>query len=60
MENPILANFSIFDIYGKKVLEKTEVNQSEIHLSNSNFSQGVYFFKIEMEGKELVKKFIKM
>lgn len=59
MENPALANFSIFDIYGKKVFEKNGVNQSEIQLSTSNFSQGVYFLKIEMEGKEFVKKFIK-
>jgi hypothetical protein len=41
-------------------LEKMEVNQSEIQLSTSSFSQGVYFLRIEMEGKELVKKFIKM
>ncbi len=60
MENASSANFSIFDIYGKKVLEKTEVNQNEIQLSTSNFSQGVYFLTIEMEGKEFVKKFIKM
>ncbi len=60
IENPALTNFSIFDIYGKKILEKTEVNQSEIQLSTSHFSSGVYFLKIEMEGKELVKKFIKM
>ncbi len=60
MENPALANIAIFDIYGKNVLEKTEVNQNEIQLSTSNFSSGIYFLKIEMDGKELVKKFIKM
>ncbi len=60
MEKPTQANFSIFDIYGKKVLEKNRINQSEIQLSTSNFSQGIYFLKIEMDGKELVKKFIKM
>ncbi|MFK7775640.1 MAG: T9SS type A sorting domain-containing protein [Saprospiraceae bacterium] len=60
MENPSLTNFSIFDIYGKKVLEKTEVNQNEIQLSTSIFSPGVYFLRIEIEGKELVKKIIKM
>ncbi|MFK7775916.1 MAG: T9SS type A sorting domain-containing protein [Saprospiraceae bacterium] len=60
MENPSKANFSIFDIYGKKVLERMEVNQNEIQISTSNFSSGVYFLKIEMDGKELVKKFIKI
>ncbi|MFK7775641.1 MAG: T9SS type A sorting domain-containing protein, partial [Saprospiraceae bacterium] len=60
IENPSQANFSIFDIYGKKVLEKIGMNQSEIQLSTSILSQGVYFLKIEMDGKELVKKFIKM
>ena len=60
MENPSLANFSIFDIYGKKVLENTEVNQSDIQFSTSTFSSGIYFLRIEMDGKELVKKFIKM
>jgi hypothetical protein len=60
MENQASAQLTIFDIYGKKVLEKMEVNQNEIQLSTSSFSQGVYFLKMEMEGKELVKKFIKM
>ncbi len=60
MENPTQANFTIFDIYGKKVLEKNGVHQSEIQLSTSTFSQGIYFLKIEMDGKEVVKKFIKM
>jgi len=36
------------------------VNDSDVQLSTSHFSQGVYFLKIEMEGKELVKKFVKM
>lgn len=60
MKNPSQASISIFDIYGKRVLEKMEVDQNEIQLSTSNFSKGIYFLKIEMEGKELVKKFIKM
>lgn len=60
MENPSLINLSIFDIYGKKVCEKTKVTQTEVQLSTSNFSQGVYFLNIEVEGKEFVKKFIKM
>ena len=60
MEITSSANFSIFDIYGKRVFEKTEVNQNEIQLSTSSFSSGVYFIKMEMEGKELVKKFIKL
>ncbi|MFK8007157.1 MAG: T9SS type A sorting domain-containing protein, partial [Saprospiraceae bacterium] len=60
MENSSQANFSIFDIYGKKVLEKMEVNQNKIQLSTSTFSSGIYFLKIEMEGKEFVQKFIKM
>ena len=60
MENPSVANFSIFDIYGKKVFEKTELNQNEIQFSTSNFSKGVYFLKIKMEGKELVHRFIKL
>jgi hypothetical protein len=60
MEDPALANFSIFDIYGKKVLEKNGVNQPEVQLSTSSFSQGVYFLRIEMEGKKMMMKFIKL
>ncbi|MFK8007156.1 MAG: T9SS type A sorting domain-containing protein [Saprospiraceae bacterium] len=60
IENSLQANFSIFDMYGKRVLEKMEVNRNEIQLSTSNFSSGVYFLKIEMDGKEFVKKFIKI
>ena len=60
IENPALANFSIFDIYGKKVLEKKGVNQPEVQLSTSAFSSGVYFLKIEIEGKEMMMKFLKL
>ncbi len=60
MENLSSAQMTVFDIYGKNILEKTALNQNEIQLSTSNFSQGIYFLRIEMEGKELVKKFIKM
>lgn len=60
IENSAVANFSIFDIYGKKVLGKNRINQSDFQLSTSNFPAGVYFLKMEMEGKKLVKKFIKM
>lgn len=60
MENPSRGNFSIFDIYGKKVLEKSSVNQNKVQISAANFSQGVYFLKIEMKGKEFVKKFVKI
>ena len=59
MENPATSHITIFDIYGKKVLEKMETRQSEVQLSTSQFPQGVYFIKIEMEGKGFVKKFIK-
>ena len=60
MENPTSSHLTIFDIYGKKVLEKIENEQSEIQFSIGHFSKGVYFLKIEMEGKEFVHKFIKM
>ena len=60
MENPTSSTISIFDIYGKKVLESKENFQNEFQLSTANFSNGVYFLKIEMDGKELVKKFIKL
>ncbi len=60
MENPTPSHITIFNIYGKKVFEKMDVNQSEIQVSTSHFSQGVYFLKIEIEGKEFVQKFLKM
>ena len=60
MDNPSLVNFSIFDIYGKKVLEKRGVRDNEIQISTSNFSSGVYFLKVKIDEKEFVKKFIKL
>lgn len=60
MENPTKAIFYIFDIYGKRVLEKSGVLEQETQLSTSTLSQGIYFLKIKTEGQEFVKKFIKI
>lgn len=50
----------IFDALGKQVLEKNNLVEKDFQLSTANFSEGIYFLKIEIEGKTTIKKFIKM
>jgi len=52
-------HFTIFDIYGKKVLENNTFSTSEIQLPIDHLTQGIYFLKIEIKGKSFIKKFVK-
>ena len=52
------ANVKLYDILGKKVLEKT-VYSTQKKINVSNLSKGVYLAKIEANGLSITKKIIK-
>ena len=52
------ANVKLYDILGKKVLEKT-VSSTQKKINVSNLSKGVYLAKIEANGLSITKKIIK-
>ncbi len=52
------ANVKLYDILGKKVLEKT-VSSTQNKINVSNLSKGVYLAKIEANGLSITKKIIK-
>lgn len=55
INNEQVENIQVFDINGKLVISKS--NSSEINISN--LSKGVYFAKIQIDGKLINKKIIK-
>ena len=52
------ATVKLYDILGKKVLEKT-VSSTQKKINVSNLSKGVYLAKIEANGLSITKKIIK-
>ena len=60
LENPEAVSFEILDLYGRKVFEKAESVESNFQLPIEHLSNGVYFLKLNMEGKYDVRKFLKM
>jgi hypothetical protein len=52
------ATVKLYDILGKKVLEKT-VSSTKTKINVSNLSKGVYLAKIEANGLSITKKIIK-
>ncbi len=44
------ATFSIFDLQGRLVLQKT-IDQATFYLYNDNLPQGMFFCKVEQQGK---------
>ena len=60
LEKIASSKLAIFDALGNRVLEKNNLAEKEFQLSTANFSEGIYFLKIEIEGKIMIKKFIKM
>jgi len=60
MENISNVDFTIFDIYGKNVFQQNEITIESTNLNISHLSNGIYFLKIKMGGKEWVEKFVKL
>ncbi|TVZ56284.1 putative secreted protein (Por secretion system target) [Lutibacter sp. Hel_I_33_5] len=57
--NSSIKKVEIFNLMGQKSLSKKIDNQSIINLDVSNFSKGIYLLKIQGEGREYLKKFVK-
>jgi hypothetical protein len=49
-------NIEVFDSIGREVLNKTNTHNHQIDLTD--YSKGIYFVKISIEGKQLVKKIV--
>ncbi len=61
VESDILSNktFTVFDVLGKNILSFKSKN-SLVNFDMSKLNSGVYFLKIEVDGKFTTKKFIKI
>jgi hypothetical protein len=53
-----IDNLSIFDILGKQIIEKTDMQQNET-IDLSGFENGIYLVRIQTENRYLIKKIIK-
>lgn len=60
LEKIASSQLAVFDALGNLVLEKNNLSGKEFQLSTVDFSEGIYFLKIRMNGKEVIKKFIKI
>ncbi len=61
MRNGILGekmDILVYDLTGKLILNRTNIFKNEYPLDMSTISKGVYFMKINIENKSLVKKLI--
>ena len=58
-EKSTKASFTVFDLYGNVLLQKKESTQEHAQIPISDFPQEIYFLKIQMDGKEVVQKFLK-
>jgi len=56
--NDNIQKFSIFDITGKKIIEKTEIQQNKT-IDLSNLDNGIYIIKIQTDKKIFTTKIIK-
>ena len=54
-------DIAVFDVLGKQVFskQKAELIDSSFTLDVSNYNNGLYFVKINSEGKTITKKLIK-
>ena len=53
------TQIQVYDISGKLILTKENLNVSETNLDLSSASQGIYFIKISSENQSVVKRLIK-
>jgi hypothetical protein len=53
------TQIQVYDISGKLILTKENLNVSETNLDLSSASQGIYFIKVSSENQSVVKRLIK-
>lgn len=51
-------NYLVTDITGKVILQERQITQNNYALDMSGFSTGMYFLRIESEGRSLTKKLV--
>lgn len=51
-------SIKVFDITGKQIISKKDINDSNYKLNMSNFAKGIYLLNIEMNGKSATQKLI--
>ncbi|OSY89050.1 hypothetical protein WH52_02820 [Tenacibaculum holothuriorum] len=51
-------NIKVYDITGKQIFSKKDLNDSNYKLNMSNFAKGIYLLNMEMNGKSATKKLI--
>jgi len=59
-EVPQEARIGIFDITGKLLIDQKSQGNSQLEIDITTLSGGIYFCKVEMNGKKLVRKFGKI
>lgn len=57
--NNLPESYKVYNMLGQLVASKTILNESDLAVSTSNYSNGMYFIKIEKEGNVLSLPFIK-
>ncbi|MDA0178192.1 MULTISPECIES: M43 family zinc metalloprotease [Mesoflavibacter] len=57
--NNLPESYKVYNMLGQLVASKTILNDSDLAVSTSNYSNGMYFIKIEKEGNVLSLPFIK-
>lgn len=53
-----IKQIQVFDIVGKKIIEKTEINQNEM-IDLSNFKNGIYIIKTQTGNEIFITKIVK-
>ena len=54
-----MVNIAIMDVYGKVIMTNESNSINKLTFDVSELSLGIYFVKINIEGKNLIRKFIK-
>lgn len=55
-DEDFLNSLEVFDLYGKKVFEKNDLNSEIIEIDNLNLISGFYIFKINTKSRTYFKK----
>lgn len=55
-ETSRIENIQLFDLYGKMLFEKSNINDHQIQIDLSNFSDGLYFIRINNQLMKVVKQ----
>jgi hypothetical protein len=54
-----ISDIEIFDVYGRKQSHASRVTCHENQIDISSFAAGIYFVKINTEGRIITKKIVK-